>query len=89
MKNGATENDIKHVRSELNKYKRLKYALRDVGDGIAWRFLEFDRCVLSQMGIHPRKQHINKEGVGQELYELGAIVNRNDKVAVLNDIPTS
>lgn len=83
---GAPEDDLTFVKAEYYKYRRLKYALRDIGDGIAWRFLGFDRCVLSQMGVHPRKQHINKEGTANELYELADVINRTNEVAILNDI---
>ena len=83
----ASEDDLNYVKSELYKYKRVKYALRDIGDGIAWRHLAFDRCVLSELGNYPRKQHINNDGgTTQELHELGEVINKNNEVAILNDI---
>lgn len=82
----APNDDIEFVKSELYKYKRLKYALRDVGDGIAWRFLNFERSVLSHLGNYPRKQHINRDGTAQELHEFADVINRYNNVAVLTDI---
>lgn len=82
----ASQEDIQFVQSELYKYRRLRYALRDIGDGIAWRLLESDRCALSQMAIRARKPHINKGGLEQELIELGDVINRTNEVAVLNDL---
>lgn len=55
----APDSDIQFVKSELSKCRRLKYAYRDIGDGIAWRFLECDRCVLARLGVHSRKPQIN------------------------------
>lgn len=85
-RSNAPEEEIKYVESEWYKYRRLKYALRDIGDGIAWRFLGFDRFILSQIGKRPRKPHINIQGTEKELYELAETMNKHDEVALLNDL---
>lgn len=82
----ALAEDIAYVKAEWSKYRRLKYALRDIGDGIAWRLLGFDRFSLSQLASNSRKPSINKEGTVAELHELGDVINKNNRVAVLNDL---
>ncbi len=83
--NGTPVEDIKFVKSEMLKYRNLKNALRDIGDGMAWRLLGFDRCVLVHLGIPTsHKPHLSNDGLRSELTELGDIINRNSKVALLN-----
>src|SRR5207248_793679 len=57
-----------------------------IGDGIAWRLLSYDRCAMIEIAKKARKQHINTEGLLQELTELGQAVNENNHVAILNDL---
>lgn len=82
----AAEDEVDIARREWRMHQHVRTAIRDVGDGMAWRLLSFDRFALAQLALRPRKQHINLEGLGAELYELGEAFNAYGRVAILNDL---
>ena len=79
--------DIEAVSAEQQRYTALRRALRDIGDGIAWRLLEYDRAALVSLASHARKPHINIEGLPAELNAFADIWNSySGSMLVLNDL---
>jgi len=79
--------DIEAVSAEQQRYTLLRRSLRDIGDGIAWRLLEYDRAALVSLASHPRKPHINVEGLPAELNAFAEMWNSYPgSLLVLNDL---
>lgn len=78
---------LKSVQGELGKFSAIRRALRDIGDGMAWRLLGCDRAALESLAAHPRKPHINLSGLQAELNALASEYNKpGARVGVLNDL---
>jgi hypothetical protein len=66
--------NIDHWNKEVNANKILLAALRDIGDGIAWRVLQHNRPLLYTMSRNEASGTIQlDEGRLNELYELSDI----------------
>src|SRR2546429_5248136 len=79
--------DIEAVSAKQQRYTVLRRALRDIGDGIAWRLLDYDRAALVSLASHARKPHINLEGLPAELNAFADIWNKHPgSLLVLNDL---
>jgi len=74
---------LRSMRRELYYLKAEVRALRDIGDGIAWRLFDFDRAVLHELARRPTRHHVNPEGILAELYTFAEYVNKRH-VSVLN-----
>jgi hypothetical protein len=83
----ARDAQLESVGAEHKKFTTIRRALRDIGDGMAWRLLQYDRAALSLLATHPRKPHINLEGLSAELQALADEYNHPaGRLAVLNDL---
>jgi hypothetical protein len=76
--------EIEHVKRELHFYRRYANAVRVIGDGIAWRALEYDRAVTRALSEHATKQTIAAEGTLQELNEWLRHFERGTGLAIFN-----
>jgi hypothetical protein len=74
---------LRSMRRELYFLKAEVRALRDIGDGIAWRLFDFDRAVLHELARRPTRQHVNPQGIEAEMHTLAEYVN-DGHVALLN-----
>jgi len=61
-------------------------ALRDIGDGIAWRLFRHDRSILYTLGDRPGRKHIDLVGIQAEALEFEKRFDRLGSVSVLNDL---
>lgn len=68
---------------EVHKAQRMAY--KKLVDGIAWRFLNFDRASLRQIAEHNPTGHLSKGFVGEAL-KAEFIVNDSDFFVILNDL---
>lgn len=83
----AKDSELDGLNAQLEMFKRVRRALRDIGDGIAWRLLGYDRAALTALAKYPRKPHINLEGLMAEMGVFGEEYNRpGGRLAVLNDL---
>jgi len=78
--------EIRLINRELFHLKAEVRALRDIGDGIAWRLFDYDRAVLHELARRPSGKHINLDGILAELYALAAYCNERSGVPLLNDL---
>lgn len=83
----ARDAHLESVGAEHKKFTTIRRALRDIGDGMAWRLLGCDRAALSLLATHARKPHINLDGLSAELQALADEYNHpGGRLAVLNDL---
>ncbi len=66
-------------------YKAQRMAYKQIMDGIAWRFLNFDRASLRQIAEHHNTGNLNP-GFIQEASKAEFIVNNSDHFVILNDL---
>ncbi|MDD4938412.1 MAG: hypothetical protein PHX34_05425, partial [Candidatus Shapirobacteria bacterium] len=67
-------------------HKMVRNILKSIADGIAWRYLNFDRARLRKMADHPQVGHL-KKGTIDEMKEALEIVKLHpDCHIILNDI---
>ncbi len=80
--------------AELRDFERDKVAreaiiaaLRDLGDGILWRALEFDRSVLYLLTTNPRQSRTRVDvGLQTELWEIAKVASQPDiHQVIIND----
>ncbi len=80
------ERDIDSLQAQQDMHNRIRRALRDIGDGIAWRLFDHDRATLTVLATHARKPHVNIEGLAAELGALAELWNQTQGLAILNDL---
>ena len=80
------EEEIQFIERDLFFNEAEVRALRDIGDGIAWRLLDFDRATLTELANRPAKKHLNIEGINAELQEFGAVFHERGGIAVFNEV---
>ena len=66
-------------------YKAQRNLLKQVMDGIAFRFLNFERPVLRQLAQHNQTGHLTK-GFVEEIKKAEYIVNETGFFVILNDL---
>jgi hypothetical protein len=66
-------------------YKAQRWAYKQIMDGVAWRFLNFDRASLRQIAEHNQTGNINP-GFVKEMYKAKFIVENSDFYVILNDL---
>lgn len=76
--------EIEFARDQLFFYRLYASACRAIGDGIAWRALEYDRAVTRTMCEHQSKQTLLAEGTIQELREWNSHFERGTGLAIFN-----
>ncbi len=78
--------EIRSIKRELHFHSVERQAIRDIGDGIAWRLFDYDRAILQELANRPSGKHVNPEGIEAELSEFGQVFNSQHGIAVLNDL---
>jgi hypothetical protein len=64
----TNDDNVKYWEQEIKTHKIILNALKDIGDGIAWRVLEFNRSLIYNMCV-------NNESVGPLTLNQGLITN--------------
>jgi hypothetical protein len=66
--------------------KRLANVIRQIGDGIAWRALNYDRPVIRQLADKPQTGHMELESAVKEFAAAAGRVEHTGEVVVMNDL---
>lgn len=81
------ENQKKYINSQIYSDTIVNKALREIVDGIVWKYFNYNRAILYMLAdkqpietIRPDKGTINN------LYEFADVFLENDAVAIYNDI---
>jgi hypothetical protein len=76
--------DINKAKKEQFMYRLYANTLRVIGDGIAWRALDYDRAVTRLMSERQTKQYLSSEGTFQELMEWSYHYESGNGLPILN-----
>ena len=80
-------NDEKSIKSEIYAMKLINKALREIVDGIVWRYFNFNRALLYVLADKAPIEALRpNEGLITSLYEFSEVFLKPDDFAVLNDI---
>jgi len=78
--------DVVEVEVGLGVAKRLAHVIKQIGDGIAWRALSYDRAVIYALADKPQTGHVEPQSAIQELGAAGDHVDRTGNIVVVNDL---
>ena len=78
--------ESEHIKREMFMFRAYANAIRSIGDGIAWRALDYDRAVTHLMAEHATKQQIMSEGLMGELLEWSIRFDKGTGIAILNSL---
>lgn len=76
--------DLETVERELFLHRAHANCIRTIGDGIAWRALNYDRAALRALSGNAVKQQILELGFVNELRELSRAFDTGQGMAILN-----
>jgi hypothetical protein len=77
------------IRSQITLHGLIANAIRQIGDGIAWRAFDYDRFTTRILCSHPVKQTILAEGTVAELGHWAAINDSANRRAIFNAVTNS
>jgi hypothetical protein len=77
------------IRSEITMHGLIANAIRQIGDGMAWRAFDYDRFTTRILSSHPVKQIILAEGTVAELGQWAAINDSANRRAIFNGLTNS
>jgi len=80
------EEELRFIDREIHFHQAICRAIRDIGDGIAWRLFDYDRVTLAMIANRPASKHINLAGLEPELIEFSRAFDSREGAAVLNDL---
>lgn len=66
--------------------KRLLHVIKQIGDGIAWRALNYDRPVIRQLAAKPQTGYMELESAVQEFASASRHVEQTGEMVVMNDL---
>ncbi len=66
--------------------KRLAHITKQIGDGIAWRALAYDRPVIRQLADKPQTGHMELDAAVKEFAAAAQHVEKTREVVVMNDL---
>jgi len=81
-----TNEDVQNIKREMFLFQVYANGIRSIGDGIAWRTLDYDRAVVRMMAERATKQQIMSEGLMGELLEWSIHFDRGSGTAILNSL---
>lgn len=75
------------IRRQMHFAQAEARALRDVGDGIAWRLLRYDRAALYAIADRDAAHHVELGGLEAELFEfVNTVVRKRAGTPILNTV---
>ena len=79
--------EIQHIKSEIYSTKILNKSLKEIADGIVWKYFNYNRAILYMLADHQPVDTIRPdEGTLNNLYEFSDAFLDHDSVAIYNDI---
>ena len=78
--------EVEALNRDLFVVRVYANAIRSIGDGIAWRALDYDRAVTRLMAEHATKQQVMSEGLTRELLEWSIHFDNGSGIAILNSL---
>ena len=77
------------IQSQITLHGLIANAIRQIGDGMAWRAFDYDRFTTRILCSHPVKQTILAEGTVAELGHWAAINDSANRRAIFNAVTNS
>lgn len=81
------DSDLIFIKSQLHSYDIINIALREIVDGIVWRYFNYNRAILYLLADkEPLGPLRPDKGVIESLYHFAEVFLSPDNVAIFNDI---
>jgi hypothetical protein len=81
------ENEKEHINSQIYSHTIINKALREIVDGIVWKYFSHSRAILYMLADKQPIETIRPdEGTINNLYEFADVFLEDDAVAIYNDI---
>ena len=77
------------IQSQITLHGLIANAIRQIGDGMAWRAFDYDRFTTRILCSHPVKQTILAEGTVAEVGHWAAINDSPNRRAIFNAVTNS
>jgi hypothetical protein len=85
-KDDEAKNLVEALEAEIVIHQHHLRAIRDIGDGIAWRLFGYDRAVLYTLADRPARKHIDLRGLQAEGIEFETKFDSLESITVMNDL---
>lgn len=83
LENGAPQD---FVHSQISTHRMIANAIRQIGDGLAWRSFSYDRFTQRVLCANSTNQTTLAEGTIAELHEWSAINDQDQRKAIINAV---
>ncbi|MFA5904821.1 MAG: hypothetical protein WC836_12875 [Desulfobacula sp.] len=81
------EAQMEHINSQLYLYKMVNKALKEIADGIVWKYFEYNRAILYLLAERQPIDTIRPDrGTLNNIKEFAEIFSKSDSFAIFNDI---
>jgi hypothetical protein len=77
---------IAALEDEIILHQHHIRAIREIGDGLAWRLFGYDRGILYSLADRPARKHIDLKGLQAECIEFERKWDSFDAITVMNDL---
>ena len=81
------DHEVQHINSEIYSSKVLNKSLKEIADGIVWKYFNYNRAILYMLADQQPIDTIRLDGgTLNNLYEFSDAFLDHDSVAIYNDI---
>lgn len=74
------------VQQAIRVSKRLAHVVKQIGDGMAWRTLHYNRAIIDQLSMKPQTGHLDLESTAEEFAAAEESLKRTAGLVIVNGL---